>query len=287
MKRSTAFWPDYAMPIVVAMSVFSVLNFLWSLPQLGLYRFVPQAITVYMVSSLLALGLLVLAFRKGTIRARDIGLAPGAWKPQHRVLGLVATVSLVAFLLSTSPELEGLNFGDYCFWFAFLLQASLAELLVFLSLGFCLPERWLRERGWSAGKASLLAAVFAGVAFGVYHYTHEPRWRQYALVLVPVMWMYIAFFLLTRNFHLTLLFHNAVAAVGFTQEQYLARSAPVPDPYMVPQTYFDRPVWIVLFIVSFVVPYLLLHALEWRLWSTPQNAAAGAIAQHSLAMQES
>lgn len=257
-SKSPRSWADYGMPVVICMSVFYLLNFLWNL-----FGWPYHNMVVYMIGGgFLSLALIARALRDGTLTPRALGLASDGWKPQHRVFGLTLIVLMGYGGFATLPNVAAPpSFADYCFWFVFLLPASLAELLVFVSIGFCLPERWLRQQGLNVALAAILAAVFSGVTFGVYHYTHESRWHQFALFpLIPVMWINLVCFTLTRNFHLTLVLHNAFAAVGFTAQQY--QTVP-PDKWMNPQTYQDWPGFIPLTLICFVVPYFILHGVEW------------------------
>ena len=71
--------------------------------------------------------------------------------------------------------------------------------------------------------------------------------------------MNLAYFGLSRNFYLTLMLHNAFAAVGFTQEQYFSTYPPHKD--VDPATYLV-PSELAPVLVSFLAPFLLLHVLE-------------------------
>jgi hypothetical protein len=121
-------------------------------------------------------------------------------------------------------------------------------------VAFCLTEAWLRRRGagW-LGTAG--AAVFASVAFGLFHYSHEEKYHALVFSLMPEMFLLIAFFVLTRNFYLTLALHSAFVAMGFTNDQNSM------DPEELAQFRSAPAVVSVLF--TFLVPFLLLHCLEW------------------------
>jgi hypothetical protein len=262
MKRHPDLWRDVALPVAVSIGVFCTLNLLWAL--LGLH-WIPTAIGVYMLGSLVALAFLTRAIRQGTLTLEEAGLGSRGWRPQCRFFGLVLAVSLVAWLyLNPTEAIVPLQFGSYCFWFYFLMQASLAELLIFVCLAYCLPERWLKSRGRPTWQAVLLAGLFSSVTFGWHHYTGEPDSHQWAWVTIPVMWINLLYFIPARNFHLTMLMHNAIAAVGFTEQQY---AHVPPKEWQNPATY-ATPVYITAFIVSFALPYVLLHALEW--WASRQ-----------------
>jgi membrane protease YdiL (CAAX protease family) len=296
-------WQSYLIPVVVAMGVFGGLNALWSLPQLALYDRVPHSLGVYLPSALVALGLIWLVLRKQTITRRELGLDTSGWTAPKRLLGLAMVmfmgyggyatlqpptgeppveeevpVALAAYAQVGAQESENIavpvakptplkpGWGDYCFWFVFLLSASLTELMVFICLGFCLTERWLKRVGMRPVAACVTAALFASVMFGVYHYTHEPRWWRFAIYpLIPVMLINLTYFVLTRNFYLTLLLHNAFAAVGFTGEQYAERFKAQPDRTMDPANFLDPSGFILgSLLLSFLLPFLILHWLEGR-----------------------
>jgi hypothetical protein len=241
------------------MAVFGLINLAWNS-----FGWAFQAFFVYTLGGcLVSLALIARALRQGTLTTATLGLTRDGWRPQRWFvwLAFMAPLGWGSFMTVRSVAAAP-SIGDFCFWFIFLLAASLAELLVFISIGFCLPEGWLRRRGLSAFWASVLAAAFSGVAFGLYHYTHEPRWHQFALFpLIPLMWIILAHFVLTRSFHLTLLLHNSVAAAGFTYVQYLTSAS---DKWMDPQTYLDQPEYMPLMFACFVIPYGALLVMQWR-----------------------
>jgi len=285
----------YALPAAAGMATVAVLNGLWSSPDLKLYDMLPHAYGVYLPSALVALALLWWTLRLGTVTNRDVGLDTSGWTAPRRLLALAmilfmgyggyATLELskdggsqttenladdsrdAGQTVETAPAVEKPSWGDYCFWFVFLLSASLVELLVFVCLGFCLPEKWLKEKTslppWSA---TVLAALFAAFMFGIYHYTHEPRFHDYVYSpLMPVMLLNLTCFIATRNFHLTLILHNSFAAVGFTQEQWgeLAKPSPAVE-YTVAHYLNPAAPLLPALIISFVAPYLLLLWIEYK-----------------------
>lgn len=270
MTDRRGFWRDCGIPVVVSMSAFCILNYLWNSPALALYEVVPQAIPVYMVGgSLLSLVFLWDVRRRGVLSLDGAGLAPGGWKPWKRIFGLALIIFFAYGGLTTLPDVvKTPSWGDYLFWFIFLLPASIAELLVFITLAYCLPEAWLRRHGMGVIGAAVLSAIFAGVTFGLYHYTHEPRWHQYALQLIPIMWINLFYFATTRNFHITLVLHNAFAAVGFAGEQY--KQLP-PETYIDPVT-FQKPLELTCLIIGFVVPFLILQVMEGVWWRQDARA---------------
>ncbi|MGE0606710.1 MAG: hypothetical protein AB7O62_06245 [Pirellulales bacterium] len=295
MDKKLCGWRDVAFPVLLSAVSFSVANALWNHPQLKLWEVVRPSIPTYLIGgSGVALVLLWLAARRGVLTSKNVGLDLSGWSAPRRLagVGMILLMGLGGYLSLPAPPAQpgaataadaDLNaqspsqplaaathpkpsWGDYCFWFVHLLSASLAELLVFCCLMFCLLERWLRSRGMGAFVAWLVAAVVASVGFGLYHYTHEPRWYGYVYFpLMPVMMMNLAYFGLSRNFYLTLMLHNSFAAVGFTQEQYATYP---PHRDVDPATYLaPQELWPLL--VSFIVPFLALHALEY--WGFGRN----------------
>jgi hypothetical protein len=301
MDQRLRFWPHVAIPVVAAMGSFSLINFLWNLPALALYEKVPPSLPTYLLSSLVALGVLWPAIRGGRLSRSDLGLASsGGWTPPKRLAGLAIVLFMgfggyatlpPPFETSTAgadvetlaaPSATGIaddehpaswpkpSWGDYCFWFVFLLAASLTELLVFVSVTFCLIERFQKQRGTRPWLATTAAALLASITFGLYHYTHPPEFWGYVYnPLMPVMLINLLYFSLTRNFWLTLVLHNGFAAVGFTQLQY----AEYPTNVMYnPVTYLSvrelAPV-----LTSFLVPFLVLHLVEWKCF--PANGGEG------------
>jgi len=149
------------------------------------------------------------------------------------------------------------SWGDFCFWFVLLLAASLAEILVFVSIGFCMVEQCLRDTGMRPVRAMVLAALFSSVTFGLYHYTHAPSWWSMVFIpLMPVMAINIVCFVVTRNLYLTLGLHGTFAAIGMTTAQYL-------DPSIDPSA-LREPSILGTALVAFVIPFLVLHWLEFR-----------------------
>lgn len=285
-------WTEYGVPVIAAIAVFCVLNLLWVLPSLELYDKFPHSIGVYLPTSLLCLVFLWRAGRTGLLTRNEAGLCLAGWKPWKRLLALAITLFLALggyFTLqppggavpasadstdatATAPAPRDVaeaiakkpTWGDYCFWFVFLLAATMVELLVFASIGFCLPEKYLRSRGFGPFPAAAMAALFAAITFGLYHYTHEPRWWRYAIVpLVPVMLVNLTVFAATRNFYLTMLLHNAFAAVGFTGEQWAESLKESPNSSMVPATFLNpKDPSLAYIVAAFVVPFLILHVVE-------------------------
>jgi hypothetical protein len=297
MSSTAAKTASYLGPVALVIGLFCLLNGLWTWPGLGLYDKFPHSIAVYLVTGLVALLVLWRAARDGRLARREAGLDTTGWTAPKRLLGL----GLVLFMglggytslqppLPDSPPAASAaeppgesqpysdpaavppkpDFGDYCFWFVFLLSASLSELLVFVTIGFCLVERALRQRGWRPAGAAIAAAVFASVGFGLYHYTHPPRfWEFVYFPLMPVMLINIAYFTVSRNFWLTLALHNAFASVGFVQEEWAERIKRARglefDAAMFPET-FMRPgdTALLSILTSFVVPFLVMHWIEAR-----------------------
>ncbi len=302
MRQDDRFWRDYGFPALLSAVAFAGLNGIWNHPVLSLYvgPWFPSTVAVYLLGgSGLAVLLLWRAARGGQLAPSDLGLDLSGWSAPRRLLGLAvilfvayggfATISPAPSPSATEQAKVGVQppaapppqepalgepstsvrptWGEYCFWFVTLLSASLAELLVFLGMGFCLIERGLRTRGLSPLLAAAVAAPVACVSFGLYHYTYEPRWHPYVGPLMLEMALVLGFFLATRNFYLTLALHNALATLGFTTEQF---SADPLDP-----SYFSEPKALTANVLSFIVPFLLLHGLEWKGWGRASGQVKG------------
>jgi len=274
-------WSNDAVPVVLSLGTLAVLNALWNnIPLLANQARAAHSLVVYLLGgSGLASVLLYRALREGRLTRRDIGLAPVGWQPFRRLFGMVMIVvvgyGMYANLQSTLPPgfvdaanhtitvdtdsavkvVQKPSWGDFCFWFVLLLAASLAELLVFVGVGFCMVEHCLRDRGMRPVKATVFAALFASIVFGLYHFTHAPSWWPMVFIpLMPVMLINIACFVVTRNFYLTLGLHGTFAAIGMTSAQYL-------DPSIHPAA-LQEPTILGPLLISFVIPFLFLHWLE-------------------------
>jgi hypothetical protein len=266
MSAKIAAWPGYWLPVFVSAGVLTASNALWIYTEVGWYF--PYSLAVYLLAgSGLALVLLWRAAATGRVSAYDLGIDVWGWTAPRRLAWLAVTLffgvggfnSLQAPPLTARPTA-----GDYWFWFTFvLLPSSLAELLVFAGVAFCLPEQWLRRRGWPAWQAALLAALCSAVLFALYHFSHMPFfWGMIVWPLLPLFFATMVLFALTRNFYLTLLFHNVFAAVGFTAMQYDPRAGTARG---FQQVEFGQPQIIASNLLAFVIPFLCLHVLEWRL----------------------
>src|SRR5258707_8319449 len=192
-KKNIDAWQDVGLPVVAVIGAFCLLCGISTVLAYYERQYVPPALGVYMLGSLVALAFIARAIRRGALTPEELGLGSNGWRPQYRLFGLVFTILLVAFLYLNSDEqpadgrAKGLvPFGDYCFWFFFLLQASIAELLVFLSIGYCLPAKWLRFRGWPTWQTILLAGVFSSVTFGLHHYALERQYHKWSMLTIPI-----------------------------------------------------------------------------------------------------
>jgi hypothetical protein len=262
------FWRGCGIPVLLSLGVFNALNALWNSPTTGDYvKVLPYPVEVHMLAgSGLALFLLWRATRAGWVGRGEAGLDLSGWSAPKRLAGLTVLVILVClpFALVASQAGSGgsesppaLTWGDYCFWYVFLLVTSLAEVLVFVSVCFCLGEAWLRRRGVGPVPAWAAAALLASVAYGLHHFTHEPRWHPYALPLTGEMLALLVFFGLTRNLTLTLVVHNAYATKDFVLVH------PTGDPLQ--KAFVEHPPLMVMLIIAFLVPFILLHWLEWKI----------------------
>jgi hypothetical protein len=260
--RGDGFWRAVGIPVLLSLGIFTAANALWNYPPTDRYLgAVPYPVAVYLLAgSGLALVLLWRALRAGRLSREELGLALSGWTPRKRVAGL-----LLLFILSFGEFADHLanwtyrngqppTWGDYCFWYIFFLMSSLAETLAFIGVAFCLPEAWLRRRGWGRLAAAALPAGFASVAFGLFHYSHKPEYHALVFPLMPEWFLLLVFFAWSRNFTLTLVLHNAYVAMGFTAQQ---NSVNLAD--------FQNPPTVVAVLCVFAVPFGLLHCLEgWR-----------------------
>ena len=271
--RPDGFWRSCGLPVLVSTGVFCGLNALWKSPQWGptLAGILPYPVVVFLLGgSGLALVFIAREVGAGRLTRHDLGLELAGWAAPQRLAGaaLLVIASYGQFVL-LQRQLAGLaarpTWGDYCFNYFVCLEASLAELLVFLSIGFCLVDSWLRRHGVGWLPAAAAAAVFASVGFGLYHYTHEERWHAYVFPLMGEMLLTVVFFRATGNFWLTFLVHNALAAGGFTAQQY----SPT-DPLDFEGA--KNPVAVVIMAAAFLLPGLYLHWLEWRIRPGPAPA---------------
>jgi hypothetical protein len=241
-------------------------NALWNHPPTSDYlRILPTSLAVDLLAgNSLALFLLGRALRSGRVTRRELGLDLSSWAVPSRLAGL-ALIVLCGYGQFALFGPAGASWGDYSFWYVFLLMASLAEVLVFVGVAFCLGEAWLRRRGFGRLPAAALPAALASVAYGLYHFSHEPRFQAYVLPTMGEMLLVLLFFVLARNFSLMLALHNAFAAFAFTREQY------APRPLDADQ--LREPQVIVIVLLCFLVPFVLLHRLEWKTRPLPQKAS--------------
>jgi hypothetical protein len=266
------------------------MNFLWLQTAVGrrLQHVLPYPAAVYLLGgSGLSLLTLAWAIYKDRLTRSDVGLGPSGWTALRRLIGL-AVLTMATFgqcvllksqvsnntaqpataspataanasgaILGTAgshakPSLVAI-WGDFCLWFLVLFPASIAELLVFMGAGFCLLRRGLEQSGLGPIAAWGGAAAFGSVTFGLFHFTHSEEFHSYVVPLMGEMFSVIVFFWLTRNIYMALGLHNSFAAVGFLREAY------VKEPFIDPST-LNLP----LMIAASIVPFLLLHCLEWQ-----------------------
>lgn len=265
MQQSGQFWTWYGLPVVLSLTIFGAFNAFWNRTTLGaaLNLHYPYTLGVYLVGgSGLALGLLWRAGRAGRLNLSDFALGPSGWTPPRR-LGALAVIAMLVIgslvHIDTLPESKdgpSSHWAEYCFWFLALLSASQAELLVFFAVGYGMTQRGLREHGVPRLLAFASGALVTCVGFGLFHWTHEPRWHAYSVFLMVEMLLVLVFALATANFYLTLVLHNAFATLGFVTEQHSAEPqelAAFIDPFA-----FDMN------LAAFLIPFILLHLLEWK-----------------------
>jgi hypothetical protein len=268
MQPQPGFWSWYGFPVLVSVALFSGLNALYTLPTfaeiISAYYFLYSAVVAMAGGSLASLFFLGRCGRAGLLSRDDLGLGAAGWTAPRRLAALVVIAGLWYYgytvLILPSDDVPGApvpTWTDLCFWFGFLLSTSLAEALVFISVGFCLLRLGLRSLGLGPAIATALAMAFSSVTFGLYHYTHPPKFHALAVPLIAEMFVMLIFFLLTRNFFLTLVLHNLTAAIGFTHDQATV------DPSEMAA--FVEPKSALTNAAAFIIPFVLLHALEWSL----------------------
>jgi hypothetical protein len=271
--RQDGFWRSCGIPVSVCLGTLSVLNALWNYPPTSNYLGPVGVWLVYFLGgSGLALFMLRRALRAGWVTRHEVGIDLAGWAAPRRLAGLalIAGFGYGMFALfrpqragPAGPEVA--SWGEYCFWYVFLLTASLAEVLAFICIGFCLIEAWLRRRRTGVLLAAAVPAVLVSVTFGLYHYTHLPMFHPLVFGLMGKMFLILLFFLLTRNVYLTLAFHSCFVAIDFTILEY-SGSLQGTDMFRQP------PVFVVTFL-TFLIPFLLLHWLEWRTRPTADGKA--------------
>ena len=231
----------------------------------------PYPVAVYLAGgSGLAMAFLLWSARSGRIARDDLGLGPSGWTPFRRLGGLTAILLVAGAGVATSkgsartrgrgPPGANSASGISC-----CCPPAWRNCSSFVGMGFCLMERGLRAAGLRPIPATLIAAAICSVTFGLYHYTHEPRWWDFVYALMIVMAVVVLFFAATRNFYLTLAFHNAMAALGFFTAHY-AKNPLDPTEQPLDPTYFSEPRALTANLVSFAIPFVLLHLLEWKGW---------------------
>jgi hypothetical protein len=249
--------------IAVAMLSFSGLNAIWTLFDLDNRSPIPFAILVALLAGTgVAMALIAWKLREGRLTPETVGVGLDGWRADRRLLALFLSV-IMAYNFYLPPEDPALTaavvprptWGDYCFWFVIISPVSLAEVLVFLILPVALLERWLTDRG--QGRLAVRVAVIAvsAVSFGLFHYSYPQLWHKYVFLNMLEMAFVAVYFLQSRNFHLSLLMHNAIAATGFSTAQY------APEGEALKQSTFTPELGYIL--TAFLLPYLLIHVWEW------------------------
>jgi hypothetical protein len=257
--REGGFWRTCGGPVLLCLGTLAALNALWTYPPPANYlNACPRPVAVYLLGgSGLAFFVLRRALRAGWVTRVDVGIDLSGWIAPRRLVGL-ALIALFGYGLFALFRPGQATWDEYCFWYVFLLTASLAELLVFICVGFCLIEAWLRRRGAGRFLAAAVPFPLVCVAFGLYHYTHIEAFHAMVFGLMGKMGLILLFFLLTRNVYLTLAFHSCFVAIDFTKLEY----AGTFDAKTLEQ--FHAPPVVIVTVLTFLIPFLLLHWLEWR-----------------------
>jgi hypothetical protein len=265
--REDGFWRACGVPVLVCLGTLAVLNALWNIPPTSVYlRPIPSVVVVYLLGgSGLSLFVLRRALRAGWVTRQQVGIDLRGWAAPRRLAGLalIALFGYGMFALFRPHRTGGsgpdeATWDDYCFWYVFLLTASLAEVLVFICVAFCLIEAWLRRRGAGRLLAAAVPLLLVSVVFGLYHYTHIEPFHALVFGLMGKMFLILLFFLLTRNVYLTLAFHSCFVAIDFTTLEYSGSF----DPQLLGMFY--APPVVAVTLLTFLIPFLLLHWLEWR-----------------------
>jgi hypothetical protein len=255
MKSNRSLWLWCVLPVLTAWASFTGLNALWNYcPVVG--RYFPYDLAVDLLGgSGIALVILFLTLWGGRVTHQEVGLALSGWQSWKRLLGLLAVGAVLWWSYLAYPGQGAQSFvWNFSIWFVLLLAASLAEILVFLSVTFCLTEHALKERGLLSPLATLAAMLLAALAFGLFHYSYPERWHPLVWKLTGVFFLVLLFFALTRNLYLTLLLHTAFAVKGFLYQQSAADPLDLVD-------YLAPPV-VCCTVTAFVVPFVILHILE-------------------------
>lgn len=255
MHMNRSLWLWCVLPVLTVWASFTGLNALWNYCPL-VSRSFPYDLAVDLLGgSGIALVILFLALWGGRLTHQEAGLALSGWHSWKRLLGLAAIGAMFWWSYQAFPRMTAQAFAyNYLLWFALLLAASLAEILVFLSVTFCLTEHALKDRGLPSWLAALAAMLLAALAFGLFHYSYPERWHPLVWKLTGVFFLVLLFFALTRNLYLTLLLHNSFAVKGFLYQQTAADPLDLMD-YIIPPVVCCTG-------MAFIVPFLILHLLE-------------------------
>lgn len=130
---------------------------------------------------------------------------------------LVVGFALIALALRRSLKTE---FPRVIRLFAALFPASLAEVLVFLSILF----NWIEGVAASMVRvpwASVVAAIASAALFGLYHFTYSPPWNNWAQAArLFTVWIFVCLaFVLTRDAWAAAIINTSFATIGFVRNR--------------------------------------------------------------------
>src|SRR5437016_12906449 len=97
VQKQVDAWQDVGLPVVVVIGAFFLLCGFSTVLAYYERQYVPPALGVYMLGSLVALAFIARAIRRGSLMPEELGLGSNGWRPEYRLFGLVFTILLVAF----------------------------------------------------------------------------------------------------------------------------------------------------------------------------------------------
>ncbi len=132
-------------------------------------------------------------------------------------LSLVVGLALIALALRGALKTE---FPRVFRLFLALFPASLAEVLVFLSILF----NWIEGVTTplvGAQWASAAAAIASAALFGLYHFTYSPPWNNWAQAArLSVVWLFVCLaYVLTRDAWAAAIIDAGFAVIGFVRNR--------------------------------------------------------------------
>jgi hypothetical protein len=135
------------------------------------------------------------------------------------LMGFSLFMGLVLIALALRGSLKT-DFPRVIRLFVALFPASLAEVLVFLSILF----NWIETLAASMVRvpwASVAAAIASAALFGLYHFTYSPPWNNWAqAVRLFIVWLFVCFaYVLTRDAWAAAIIDSSFATIGFVRNR--------------------------------------------------------------------